>query len=254
MPAALRDRTAGTGFDSAFPRAVARLAEDGPITVLFSGGLDSSLIAWELREREGTVLWSVGQEGSSDLAAARSAAEMMDLAWQHATLTGADVEAALERFVVELQDAEGPPLDVAVAFALALDRAPTTRVLAGQGADELFLGYAHFRGLTEEQAARRVDADLKRLLDLEWPRAQRIAERAGHLLVAPFLEPDVVRAALEIPLAERMPGDVPKQWLRGWAIARGLAPEIASRPKRAIQYGSRVQRLLRELRPPSRSR
>ncbi|MFZ0699516.1 MAG: asparagine synthase-related protein [Thermoplasmata archaeon] len=255
MPAVPVDRSPRTEFDSAFPRAVARLAhEDGPITVLFSGGLDSSLIAWELRERAGTVLWSIGREGSPDLGAARSAAEAMGMAWQHATLTSVEVESVLDRFAADLEGAEGPPLDVAVAFALALDRAPTTRVLAGQGADELFLGYAHFRGLSAEQAADRAEADLRRLIESEWPRAQRIAERSGHVLAAPFLEPDVVRAAQEIPLAERMPGEVPKRWLRAWAIARGVPAEIASRPKRAIQYGSQVQRILREVRPAPRSR
>jgi len=255
MPAAPVGRSSETGFDSAFPGAVRRLAlEEGPISVLISGGLDSSLIAWELRERPETVLWSVGREGSPDLRAARSAAHAMGMTWQHATLTSADVKSGLDRLAADLAGAEGPSLDVALAFGLALDSAPTTRVLAGQGADELFLGYAHFRGLSDEQAAGRADADLGRLLDSEWPRAQRIAARSGHLLASPFLEPEVLRAVREIPLAQRMPGEVPKRWLRSWAIARGLPPEIASRPKRAIQYGSQVQRMLRELRPTPRSR
>lgn len=250
------DGTAGgIEFGSAFPEAIARLTEgEGPVTVLFSGGLDSALIAWELRDRVGTVLWSIGREGSPDLQAARSAAALLRMPWQHAALTLDDVRSALALFAPELDGAEGPPLDVAVAFALAVERAPTVPVLAGQGADELFLGYAHFRDLNEEQAARRAQADLQRLAGTEWPRAGRIGERAGRRLLAPFLEPEVLRAAQQIPLSERMPGGVPKRWLREWALARGLPAEIASRPKRAIQYGSQVHRMLRELRPVSRSR
>lgn len=255
MVAAPPEAAVESAFGSAFPHAIARLAAGaGPITVLFSGGLDSSLIAWELRQRPQTVLWSVGREGSPDLEASRSAAQLLGMAWEHATLTPSDVAAALERFAKELEGVDGPPRDVAVAFALALDRAPTPRVLAGQGADELFLGYAHFRGLDEALVLRRAETDLRRLTDAEWPRAQRIAARAGHHLGAPFLEPEVLRAVQEIPLRERMPGEVPKQWLRSWAIARGLPREIAGRPKRAIQYGSQVQRMLRALNPASRSR
>jgi asparagine synthase (glutamine-hydrolysing) len=249
------DHATPCDFGSAFRRAIARLPQEpGGITVLFSGGLDSSLLAWELRQRPGTVLWTIGREGSPDLTAARSAATAMGLPWQHAPIAPADVEEALDRFAPELEGAEGPAFDVAVALALALDRTPTALAVAGQGADELFLGYAHFRGLSEGEATHRADLDLRHLTETEWPRTERIAARAGRRLVAPFLDPEVQRAAGSIPIPERMPEGVPKRWLREWAIARGLPREIASRPKRAIQYGSQVQRMIRELRPAPRSR
>ncbi len=249
------DRPAESGFGPAFLAALSGLPDEPEgVTVLFSGGLDSSLIAWELRQRPRTVLWSIGREGSPDLAAAGSAALAMGLPWQHAPIGLADVEAVLHRFAAELEGAEGPSFDVAVALALALDRAPTAVVVAGQGADELFLGYAHFRGLSEEGVTQRADTDLRRLTETEWPRTERIAARAGRRVFAPFLAPGVQRAVRSIPIAERLPGAAPKRWLREWAIARGLPHEIASRPKRAIQYGSQVQRMIRELGPASRSR
>ena len=70
----------------------------------------------------------------------------------------------------------------------ASSRARSDPSFWGQGADELFFGYAHFRRLTLEEAQARQRLDLARLLDFEWPRAQRIAESLGHDLRSPFLD------------------------------------------------------------------
>ncbi len=131
-----------------------------------------------------------------------------------------------------------------VAFALAVERSPPGPVLCGQGADELFLGYAHFRGLDVVAAAERSEADLKQLLERDWPVSQRIAERLGRSVVAPYLHPEFVRAARAIPIELRRPDPTPKGFFRQWALRRGLPPAIATRPKRALQFGSGIDRLL----------
>jgi asparagine synthase (glutamine-hydrolysing) len=133
---------------------------------------------------------------------------------------------------------------VLVAFALALARAPPGIVLCGQGADELFLGYAHFRGLSREAATARADSDLRQLVGRDWPRTQQIAQEMGRSVAAPFLHPDFVRAARSVPIESRLPHPVPKGFFRAWAAHRGVPEKIAGRPKRAVQFGSGVDRLI----------
>jgi asparagine synthase (glutamine-hydrolysing) len=231
----------GSKFAVALTRALARWNESAePFTLLLSGGLDSSLLAWELRHARGLSTVTVGRAGARDLDAGATAARLLGVAWGPTVVSDATIgqlSARLERWLAPL-----PPVlrSVQLALAIAVDAATTRSVLCGQGADELFLGYAHFRGLDRPGATVRAEADLERLLRSDWPLARSIARELGHELVAPYLDESVVSAAQEVDIAERLPGDEPKRWLREWAIRRGLPEPLALRPKRALQFGTGV--------------
>jgi asparagine synthase (glutamine-hydrolysing) len=216
--------------------------------VLFSGGVDSALLAWELRRTEGASLFTVGLPGSQDLRQAARAAAPVGLPWVGRELGEADLLAADRELEGELADVPGPRRGIFVALALAIGLAPPGDLVCGQGADELFLGYAHYRGLGPEAAAERARSDLRRLVGEDWPRTQRIAARRSRRIAAPFLDPAFVRAASEVPLQERLPGVATKEYFRRWAEHRDLPAEAAGRPKRAIQYGFGVDRWLRRRR------
>ncbi|HLM70488.1 MAG: asparagine synthase C-terminal domain-containing protein [Thermoplasmata archaeon] len=217
----------------------------GLVCILYSGGVDSGVIAWELRGRPGTRLFTVGRSGSPDLTAAGATAPLIGLPWNGREVQLPDldaVEAEVSRETVTLSPtARSVQLSLAIAFL----HAPPGELLCGQGADELFLGYAHFAGLDPSQAESRSLEDLDRLLEDDWPRTQRIAKLLGRRVHAPFLDPRLVAAALAVPVDQRMPQPVPKAYWRGFARRRGVPEEIAGRPKRALQYGSGVDRWVR---------
>ncbi len=129
-----------------------------------------------------------------------------------------------------------------------MERAPPTGLVCGQGADELFLGYAHYRNLSAEDAEQRSLEDMTRLREDDWPRTARLAEVVGKSIVAPYLSPSFEEAVRRVPIDLRLPGAHPKQFLREWAMSRGLPPQLAGRPKKALQYGSGVDALVRSLR------
>jgi asparagine synthase (glutamine-hydrolysing) len=218
---------------------------DASHCVLFSGGVDSSLLAWELRSSPHLLLFTLGREGSPDLRAGETGAERLGLPWRQATINASDVAAASVRFAADLSDHPWVGRTVLLALALAIERAPSNRLLCGQGVDELFLGYAHYQGLDRSATELREQDDLDRLLQHDWPATTRIAERMGKQVVAPFLSPAFIEAARRVPLELRLPGATPKRFFREWAVERGLPPELAGRPKRAMQYGSGVAALVR---------
>jgi asparagine synthase (glutamine-hydrolysing) len=218
------------------------------LTVLFSGGLDSGVLAWELRHRAGLSLVTVGLRGAPDLAAARSSASVLALPWAGTVLGDAELERLLAALSHELGGMAPSRAAIFLALAAAVAAAPAGPVLCGQGADELFLGYRHFEGLDPPSAEARAQEDLERLQREDWPRSERIATSLGRELHAPFLNPGVVRAATAVPIALRLPRPEPKAYLRAWSESRGLPPEIARRPKKALQYGSGVDRWLRSRR------
>lgn len=233
-------------LDTAFEPIRARLLENAaPATLLFSGGVDSSLLAHELGSMSALELLVIGRAGSPDILQATSAASTLGRSLTAIEVTERDAASAVAEYSPDLADARGPDRDVAVAFALAIQRAASPRVLSAQGVDELFLGYHHFRDLSPAAAEERSGRDLERLQQREWPRAVRIARRSGHEIEAPFLDPDWIQAVRAIPIEERLPHPEMKHLFRAWAEHRGLPAEVAHRPKRAMQYGSRVHQLLR---------
>jgi asparagine synthase (glutamine-hydrolysing) len=235
-----------TLLDVALESALNHLPPTGPLAVLFSGGVDSGLLAWELRGRPGVVLTTFGLERSADVVAARSAARLVGLPWAPTTAPPEEVERMSSRVEEWVGPLTATERSFETAFALGVQGAPYAEVVCGQGADELFFGYAHFRSLDPDRAAQRAEADLAALTERGWPREREIARRLGRSVSAPFLDPDFVRAARSIPARERLAGDAPKSFFRTWARRRGLPSEIAARPKKALQFGSGVDQLLRQ--------
>jgi asparagine synthase (glutamine-hydrolysing) len=222
------------------------------VTVLYSGGLDSSLVAYCLGHRGASIRLSVvGTADAPDLAAAETGARMLGRPLDRQLLTTAQIRDAADELSPELGRVPQPDRSVRLTFALAIRSAPGTMLACGQGADELFGGYAHFRGLQGAAAEARRREDLRRLLTEEWPWATRLAQAQGRTLVAPFLAPSAVEAALELVGDEWLTPERPKAWLRERARSHGLPQALVDRPKRAMQYGSRVHRELQRGRSAS---
>ncbi len=250
------DERGRAALDDAWETALRReRAVAEPAVVLFSGGVDSGLIGWELRVVPGARLFTVGVPGADDLRRAGEAARAVGLPWSRSELSPEDVADVAGRLREDLVDVPGPRRGIFLALGLAFRNAPPGRLWVGQGADELFLGYAHFRRLGPEAAERRSAQDLAQLVDDDWPRTVAIAGRFGRTVVAPYLDAGVVAAARAIPISERLPAELTKPWFRRWAEHRELPELLVGAPKRAIQYGSGVDRLSRSIvrsagRPP----
>ncbi|GGJ11455.1 asparagine synthase [Halobellus salinus] len=223
----------------------------GSVAVAFSGGVDSAVVAAGVPD---APCYVAGFEGCHDVAAAREAAEAMDRHLRVVELTHDDIR---ER-IPDLAAATGRtnPMDLAIALPLFLvgDRAAADgfdRLALGQGADELFGGYAKVAKAPDDP---RVDADTVRgarreLLGTIPDQAERdvLALRAaGVEPVTPLLHDDVVAAALSLPGHLLVDGDERKIALR--AAARGVVPEsVRTADKKAVQYGTYVARELDRL-------
>ncbi len=246
MDRAAEDEETFAALDVAFDAACAPWREGiAPLELLFSGGVDSGLLAFELRQRPELTLVTIGRPESHDLLAAEAAARTLGLPCRGETVTVDEIR-ALERELTETLPAlPRTARSVLASLGLALARCRAATVLCGQGADELFLGYAHFRHEGPATAETRADDDLRALLSRDWPAARALARASGRELVAPYLDPGFVRVARSIPIARRLPDPDPKALFRRWAMRRGLPESIALRPKKAMQFGSGIDRWIR---------
>ena len=213
--------------------------------VLFSGGLDSSLVAFLASEYSDVILYTAGAEGSPDLEWARKAADRLGLPLREYVFNIDDVRDAVPRVIFAIE--EPNPMNLAIGiplyFATGKAREDGVKVLlSGQGADELFGGYAKYLERPE-----LMEVDLGELAERNLARDDKIAMLNSVEGRFPFLSLPVVSAALNIPLELKIENGVRKAVLRKAAVKAGLPEELAMREKKAAQYGSHSQKLLEKL-------
>jgi asparagine synthase (glutamine-hydrolysing) len=220
------------------------------LAVAFSGGVDSTAVA----ARVDAPLYVAGFEGSHDLTAARSAAAAIDGDLRETEVTHADIERAVEAVVAATGRTNAMDVGIAVPLYLVAERVAADgydRLALGQGADELFGGYAKVARAPEDP---RVEADTVRAarretalgLPDQFERDLRAIRAAGVEPVAPLLHDRVVRAALALPGELLVAGEGRKVAFR--RAVRAWVPEsAAARDKKALQYGSLVARELDRL-------
>lgn len=222
--------------------AVAVRLRNGEGVVALSGGVDSALVA-ALARRECVA---VGTEGSHDLRRACHVAAELDLALTTVTLTERMIEEALPGVIRAIPHCT--PLDVSIAATLSFVASWAhdhgyERILSGQGADELFGGYARY--LNSGNLAAELEHDFRALKN-QLARDQAVAARYAAAFSLPYLDCRVVRAARAIPASEKVCKGVRKCQLREVA-ARHMPREIAFYEKKAMQYGSGVWRTMQRL-------
>ncbi|QQR92638.1 MAG: asparagine synthetase B [Candidatus Iainarchaeum archaeon] len=231
-----------------------RTAGKKHVAISFSGGIDSALIAWTAKKMGKRVTGiGVGVKGSHDALQAKKAAKAIGIPLKWKTLSEKEVKTIAQTIpgivhtTDSLQRSVGTVNAATAAFA---HRLGFRFLLSGTGADELFCGYGEFelvRGKKKEADAmrqRRVHEMWKQNL---W-REDACAMRASVELRTPYLDQHVVAAALQIPAWKNLAGtygELRKNALRTLAIAMGLPKEIALHPKKAMQYGSGVAKLLK---------
>ena len=221
------------------------------VAVAFSGGVDSAVVATGVPD---APCYVAGFEGCHDVAAARAAAAEMDRDLRVVELTHDDIREAVPELVDVLGRTNPMDLSIALPLFLVAERAAADgfdRLALGQGADELFGGYAKVERAPDDP---RVAADTVRgarheLLGTLPDQAERdvLAVRAAGIEpVAPLLHDDVVAAALDLPGHLLVDGDRRKVALR--EVTRGVVPDsVRTADKKAVQYGTYVSRELDRL-------
>src|SRR5271170_1987694 len=106
-------------LDLAMDAALGRLPSQEPIVVLFSGGVDSGLLGWELRKRRGVTLHTFGLPHSADPIAARRAATLLELPHHEGTATLEEVLSEGKQVASWVGPLTPTETSIETAFALA---------------------------------------------------------------------------------------------------------------------------------------
>lgn len=212
-------------------KSAARLPED--VGLLFSGGLDSSLLAWLIKKGSGNVhLYSSGTQESHDRLWTAQASSLLGLPLKFLTRGDEDIIRGLKT-LKELTGEESPlTLLIELPLYFVCSDSDEQTLVSGQGADELFLGYKKYES---NDTSRN---DLKRVVEEVCPLERRIAVYYGKELEFPYLSEGVVDVAGRIPSYMKIRDGQRKYILRSTASRLLLDERIAWKQKKASQYSS----------------
>lgn len=249
-PVATDDATAIAAVRNALDSSLADLGGDG-LAVAFSGGVDSALVAAGAPD---APCYVVGFPDSHDVVAARDAAEAMDRDLRVVDIDHSDLERAVPEVVAATGRTNAMDVCIALPLYLVAERAAADgfdRLALGQGADELFGGYAKVVDPADDDrvgasTVRGATRETIRSLPDQLERDTLALRAAGVEPVTPALADAVVEAALPLPDHLLATGKGRKVALRR-AVRDRLPESVVTADKKAVQYGSLVSRELDRL-------
>jgi len=224
------------------------------VGIVFSGGLDSSILAKLSRDMEvETILYTVGTENSADMKYSKQVAKSLNLPLKSKTLTLKDVKHYTDLVLNAIEEYNVMKIGVGMPSYIASELASEDGIrvmLSGQGADELFAGYQRYTQFYKdygEKTTENLKDDVSNLYHVNLQRDDAVTMANSVELRVPYLDSEVVDLGLKIPMKYKLghdPHDLRKCILRKLAADLNVPREAVLRPKKAAQYGSGIHRLL----------
>ncbi len=230
-------------------------SSDNKIAILFSGGLDSSVIA-KLSANLGirSTLYCAGTSSSRDITNARRMSSALDLPLIEKEITFDDVTGSLLPAVRLIESAEMIAISTSLPFYFALQQCASKGekiTLHGQGADELFCGYERYANTLTNSGYHVLCTEMLNDivgLGATLPLYDQIGTLNRTQLFAPFADTSVVEFSLGIPIELKLSKEGSKisrkHILRKLASKIGVPVQLLPNQKVAAQFGSGVARIM----------
>ncbi|MFQ5864107.1 MAG: asparagine synthetase B family protein, partial [bacterium] len=246
-------------YEQAIQEAIKkRVAGRKHVGIIFSGGIDSFLLAYEVQKLGVPfTCYTAGREGSADIKWARQLAEQFNFPLKIKTLTVKDIEELIPQIIRDIEEHSLNQVEVSVPIYASVrmaEEAGERVILTGQGADELFGGYPWYSTIVEQEGYESFERysweDTFLLYKECLEREDKIAMAHSLELRVPFLDPAVVKVAFQISPELKLWRNndaLGKRVHREYCVSRGIPAEIAFRKKEAAQHGANVHDAFEEL-------
>jgi asparagine synthase (glutamine-hydrolysing) len=232
-----------------------RIQDQERVGVIFSGGIDSVLIAQvAVRMGANVTCYSAGYTGASDLYHAHLIAGDLGMSLRTVGLVMEEIEELIPSIIGVIEDHSLGQVETAVpvfAAVQAAHREGQRVLLSGQGADELFGGYPWYRAIVEQEGyaefQRRMKSDLLHLYKETLEREDKITMSHSIELRVPYLDLQVITTAMSMAPQLKVTGaqdTLGKHVHRELARTLDIPRDMAVRPKEAAQHGAGIHDLL----------
>lgn len=225
------------------------------VALLFSAGVDSTLIAILLKKLNvNTTLYTIGTENSQDLKFSKKVAKDIDLPLKTWIINQEIIEKQLEDTINTIEDTNLMKIGVGMTIKLTSQLASKDNqkvILSGQGADELFCGYNRYKNKydTPAELLDELTHDLNNMYHVNLERDDKATMSNSIELRVPFLDRNVIETAVKTPIKYMLHSNedkIRKHILREVAYEMGVPEYIAFRPKKAAQYGTGIDKIIKK--------
>ena len=234
-----------------------QLMSDVPYGVLLSGGLDSSITsalakkfaAKRIESDDTQSAWwpqlhsfSVGLEGSPDLAAAQKVAEHIGTVHHEIKFTIREGLDAIREVIYHLETYDITTIRASTPMFLmarAIKALGIKMVLSGEGADELFGGYLYFhKAPNAKEFHEETVRKLEKLHQYDCLRANKSLAAWGIEGRVPFLDKEFIEVAMRVnPKDKMISDDRMEKWVLRKAFEDYLPKSVAWRQKEQFSDG-----------------
>ncbi|KAL7713625.1 Asparagine synthetase domain-containing protein [Entamoeba marina] len=259
--------------------AVKKCIDDSndPIVVLFSGGIDSSMVAYYALTHCGNrpvelynmACWYENTFNSPDRLCAKAVIEDLRNLFPTKSIDFIEIDIdkqtsnQLSQKLIPVIYPNNTVMDLSITTATALALIceghigdikkirSVKNVLCGQGADEQLGGYARHRNAKKwKRLPQELEKDFCRLWSRNVARDDRVANYCDVNLQFPFLEKDLISFIRNIPLDLLVDLDLPENEGNKWVL-RELSRTVgmnacSSFKKTAIQFGTRMAKVMND--------
>ena len=228
------------------------------IGIIFSGGIDSVLVAWLAKDLAKEVIcYNAGTLDSSDILFARKVADDLQLKLVVNVITKRSTEEMLPKIIHAIEERDAVQVEVALPIYSAMAMAKKDHikvVFSGQGVDEIFGGYPWYPKIVASEGysslRNHMIEDLFLLYKETLEREDKTTMAHGIEMREPYLDINVIDTAFDMNPRLNITGPddtLGKQVHRKLAAELGIPKEIAYRNKSAAQHGSGMHFIIDEI-------
>tara|TARA_B100001750_G_scaffold207078_1_gene185162 strand:+ start:340 stop:1287 length:948 start_codon:yes stop_codon:yes gene_type:complete len=212
----------------------------------FSGGLDSSILA-QIKKNQGLHAITIITKDflGTDLQYSQIAAKHIDIPLELKYVNIDKVLSAIEitiKILKNFNDIEIRNSIVSYLYLDTLKEKNVTKVITGDGADEIFAGY----NFIVKKDHSELKSELKRMKEIMHFTSQKIAKELGMSIQMPFIDENIIKLAESLPanlLVNQKDNIKFGKWVLRKAFENDLPSNVIWREKTPMQDGAGTSNL-----------
>jgi asparagine synthase (glutamine-hydrolysing) len=209
--------------------------------IALSGGLDSTIITYFLKERKPNAIAVIAQDFvANDLVYCQRVSKEFDIPLVINQVSTESILSGIEDTIKILKNFNDIEIRNNVVMYLAIKWAKEqnyTGIITGDGADELFAGYNFLINKSRDQ----LDKEIQRVCSVMHFPTKKIGNALGVIVESPFLDEKIIEFAKEIPsdLKVRNKDTIRYgKWILRKTFENKIPQQITWREKSPMQEGS----------------
>ena len=214
--------------------------------IALSGGLDSTIIASHFNEKKPKAITIITQDFlATDLTYCQLVSNEFNLDLEIKTVDTQQVLEAIEKTIKILGIFNDIEIRNSVVIYLVLEEAKKSgfsKIITGDGADELFAGYNFLQNKSKDE----LEKDLDRIWSIMHFPSKKLGKELGIEIQTPFLEEKFAEFAKTIPAKLKVKEENDKiygKWILRKAFEKKIPRAITWREKSPMQEGAGTAKL-----------